>query len=197
MWMLHFNNIKKITFFLILWGLNLNIYASYVLIPMDKTQNNHLKAYGIAYFALEREVEVDWLLNFQGGSFMMKYSRIIENECNIRGVSYNIIADLQSTYILRSISSPEVNQDVVRLEKIPKIAIYSPRNKQPWDDAVTMALTYAEIPYDVVYDEEVLANLLHLYDWLHLHHEDFTGQYGKFYASFKNATWYKDQILIC
>lgn len=191
--MLHFNNIKKITLSLILCFATINIYASYILISMDETQNNHLKAYGIAYFALQGDLEVDWLLNFQGGSFMMKYNRIIENECNIRGVSYNIIADLQSTQILQSISSPEINQDVVRLEKVPKIAIYSPSNKQPWDDAVTMALTYAEIPYDVVYDEEVLANLLHLYDWLHLHHEDFTGQYGKFYVSFKNATWYKEQ----
>ena len=117
----------------------------------------------------------------------------IHGDKNIRGVSYQLIADVQSTQILQSIASPEVNQDVVRLEKAPKIAIYSPNNKQPWDDAVTLALAYAEIPYEVIYDDEVLSNLLPLYDWLHLHHEDFTGQYGKFYASFKNATWYKDQ----
>jgi hypothetical protein len=160
---------------------------------MDESQSNHLKAYGIAYFAIEREVKVDWLLNYQGGSFMIKYNKIIENECNIRGVSFNVIANLQSTQILQSIASPEVNQDVVRLEKAPKIAIYSPSNKQPWDDAVTLALAYAEIPYEVIYDEEVLSNLLPMYDWLHLHHEDFTGQYGKFYATFKNATWYKEQ----
>ena len=159
---------------------------------MDESQTNHLKAYGIAYYAIEKGTTVDWLLNYQGGSFMIKKHQNIENECNIRGVSYNIIADIQSTQILQSIASPSVNQDVVRLEKTPKIAIYSPKSKQPWDDAVTMALTYAEIPYEVVYDEEVLSNLLPLYDWLHLHHEDFTGQYGKFYASFKNATWYKE-----
>ena len=160
---------------------------------MDESQSNHLKAYGIAFYAIEREVKVNWLLNYQGGSFMIKYNKKIENECNIRGVSFNVIADVQSTQILQSISSPEVNQDVVRLEKAPKIAIYSPSNKQPWDDAVTLALAYAEIPYEVIYDEEVLSGLLPMYDWLHLHHEDFTGQYGKFYKTFKNATWYKDQ----
>ena len=115
---------------------------------------------------------------------------------NIRGVSFEIIADVQSTQILTSIASPEVNQDVVRLEKAPKVAIYSPKNKQPWDDAVTLALTYAEIPYEIVYDEEVLSGMLSLFDWLHLHHEDFTGQYGKFYAAFKNATWYKEQKIM-
>jgi len=170
----------------------LSAKASYILIPMDQSQSNHLKAYGIAYYALQNQIKVDWLLNYLGGSFMIKYHNKIEKECNIRGVSFNIIADIQSTSILESISSPSVNQDVVRLEKAPKIAIYSPKSKQPWDDAVTMALTYSEIPYDVVYDEEVLSNLLPLYDWLHLHHEDFTGQYGKFYVSFKNATWYKE-----
>ena len=159
---------------------------------MDKNQQNHLKAYGIAYYAIERNIKVDWLLNYQGGSFLIKQNRDIEKECKLRNVSYNIIADIQSTIILQSISSPEVNQDVVRLERAPKIAIYSPKNKQPWDDAVTMALSYAEIPYEVVYDTEVLNNLLPTYDWLHLHHEDFTGQYGKFYSSFKNATWYKE-----
>ena len=169
-----------------------NTNAAYMLIAMDNTQSNHLKAYGIAYYAIENSIKVDWLLNYRGGSFMIKQHQEIENECNIRGVNYSIIADIQSTNILKSISSPEVNQDVVRLEKAPKIAIYSPKNKQPWDDAVTMALTYAEIPYEVVYDEEVLNNLLPLYDWLHLHHEDFTGQYGKFYATFKSATWYKE-----
>ena len=160
---------------------------------MDESQSNHLKAYGIAYYAIERDVKVDWLLNYQGGSFMIKQHSAIENECNIRGVSYQLMADVQSTQILQSIASPEVNQDVVRLEQVPKIAIYSPSNKQPWDDAVTLALTYSEIPYEIVYDEEVLSGLLPMYDWLHLHHEDFTGQYGKFYASFKNATWYKEQ----
>ena len=193
MGMIHSRISKKLSLLLILCSSLFTANASYIFIPMDESQSNHLKAYGIAYYAIERDVKVDWLLNYQGGSFLIKQHGAIENECNIRGVSYQLIADVQSTQILQSIASPEVNQDVVRLEKAPKIAIYSPNNKQPWDDAVTLALTYAEIPYDVIYDEEVLSNLLPLYDWLHLHHEDFTGQYGKFYASFKNATWYKDQ----
>jgi len=191
--MLHSNLIKKLILFSLFCSIIVFAKAAYIFIPMDESQSNHLKAYGIAFYAIERDVKVDWLLNYKGGSFMIKQHAAIENECNIRGVSYQLIADLQSTQILQSIASPEVNQDVVRLEKAPKIAIYSPNNKQPWDDAVTLALTYAEIPYEVIYDEEVLVNLLPLYDWLHLHHEDFTGQYGKFYASFKNATWYKDQ----
>ncbi len=190
--MIHSKIIKKLSLLVFLYSISISVKASYILIPMDENQSNHLKAYGIAYYAIERNLTVDWLLNYQGGSFMLRYHKNVETECNIRGVSFNIIADIQSTKILQEISSPSVNQDVVRLEKAPKIAIYSPKSKQPWDDAVTLALTYAEIPYEVVYDEEVLSNLLPLYDWLHLHHEDFTGQYGKFYASFKNATWYKE-----
>ena len=160
---------------------------------MDDTQTNHLKAYSIAYWVLENQQEVDWLLNYRGGSFMIKNQALIEKECRIRGVSFQIIADVQSSQILREISRPEVNQDVVKLEKVPKIAVYSPKSKLPWDDAVTLALTYAEIPYDLVYDEEVIGGSLPLYDWLHLHHEDFTGQYGKFYAAYKNAEWYRKQ----
>lgn len=157
---------------------------------MDDTQSNHLKAYGITFLAIEKELNVNWLLNYKGGSFLIKTNSIIENECNIRNVTYKLIADLQATNILRSISSNEVNQESIRLEKVPRVAIYSPKNKQPWDDAVTLALTYSEIPYDIIYDEEVLNNLLPLYDWLHLHHEDFTGQYGRFYGAFKSAPWY-------
>lgn len=183
---------KKILTLIIVLSISISVNAAYIFIPMDENQQNHLKAYGIAYYAIERNIKVDWLLNYQGGSFLIKQNQDIETECKLRNVSYNIIADIQSTIILQSISSPEVNQDVVRLERVPKIAIYSPKNKQPWDDAVTMALSYAEIPYEVVYDTEVLNNLLPIYDWLHLHHEDFTGQYGKFYSSFKNATWYKE-----
>jgi hypothetical protein len=170
--------------------------AAYLLIPMDETQKNHLKSYGIAYWTLEQEVEVDWLLNYRGGSFMCKYHELIEQECLIRGVSYQIIADAQSTAILREISDPQVNMDVVKLHKAPRVAVYSPKHKQPWDDAVTLTLTYAEIPYDVVYDEEVLEGVLHLYDWLHLHHEDFTGQYGKFWRSFKGVAWYEEDVRI-
>ena len=160
---------------------------------MDNQQTNHLKAYGIAFLSIENEINVKWLLNYKGGSFLIKSNNFIENECKTRNVSYSLIADIQSNKILSDISRNDVNQEVISLEKAPKIAIYSPKNKQPWDDAVTLALTYAEIPYDIIYDEEVINNLLPLYDWLHLHHEDFTGQYGKFYASFKNASWYKEQ----
>ena len=167
--------------------------ASYVLIPMDNTQTNHLKAYGIAYNFLEQKIDVDWLLNYRGGSFMIKNHPNVVKECIVRNVAFKIIADVQSTEILSSISKPEINQDIIRLKKAPKVAIYSPSNKQPWDDAVTMALSYAEIPYDVIYDKEVLSGILPLYDWLHLHHEDFTGQYGKFYAMYKNASWYQEQ----
>jgi len=190
------HHIKSFKRYFLTLLLSLTIYlshASYILIPMDQNQTNHLKAYGIAFLAIQNEISINWLLNYKGGSFLIKNNELIENECNIRGVSYNIIADLQSNKILRDISSNEVNQEIIRLEKTPRVAIYSPKNKQPWDDAVTLALTYAEIPYDIIYDEEILSNLLPLYDWLHLHHEDFTGQYGKFYASFKNTTWYKDQ----
>ncbi|MCO5231236.1 MAG: hypothetical protein M9958_08775 [Chitinophagales bacterium] len=168
-------------------------YASYTLIPMDETQSNHLKAYGIAYLALEKGVDVDWLLNYKGGSFALKSSPIIEKECIIRGVKFQTIADATMTAILSEIAQPEENMDAVRLEKAPKIAVYSPPGKLPWDDAVTLVLTYAEIPYTVIYDTEILENKLALYDWLHLHHEDFTGQYGKFYASFHNAPWYIQQ----
>ena len=169
-------------------------HAAYLLIPMDETQQNHLKAYGIAYWILEKDVEVDWLLNYRGGSFMCKYHDLIEQECSVRGVSYEIIADAQSTAILMNISDPSVNMDAVELHKAPKIAVYSPKTKQPWDDAVTLVLTYAEIPYDVVYDEEVINMKLPLYDWLHLHHEDFTGQYGKFWARYRNAEWYINNV---
>ena len=170
------------------------LHAAYILIPMDYSQKNHLKAYGIAYWVLKSDVEVQWLLNYRGGSFMCPAAKAIENECNIRGVSYEIIADVRSSAILQEISNPEVNMDVVKLEKAPKVAVYSPKTKQPWDDAVTLALTYSEIPYDVVYDEDIMMDKLHLYDWLHLHHEDFTGQYGKFYGQYHNAPWYKEQV---
>lgn len=168
--------------------------AAYVLIPMDNNQKNHLKAYGIAYWTLQHKVEVDWLLNYRGGSFMMKYIKSIENECVIRGVSYEIIPDARSTAILTEISNPEVNMDIVKLEKPPKIAVYAPKTYQPWDDAVMLVLTYAEIPYDLIYDDEIIQGKLPLYDWLHLHHEDFTGQYGKFWFAYHNHSWYRKQV---
>ena len=189
----HFNIFKKQILLLIFLLCSSFSHASYILINMDDQQTNHLKAYGIAFLSIENEINVKWLLNYKGGSFLIKSNNFIENECKTRNVSYSLIADIQSNKILSDISRNDVNQEIISLEKAPKIAIYSPKNKQPWDDAVTLALTYAEIPYDIIYDEEVINNLLPLYDWLHLHHEDFTGQYGKFYASFKNASWYKEQ----
>lgn len=164
--------------------------ANYIFIPMDHGQTNHLKAYGIAYWILRTETEVDWLLNYRGGSFMCKYHPAIQNECMVRGVKYEIISDAQASNILAEIASPALNYDVMKLEKYPRIAVYSPKTAKPWDDAVTLALTYAEIPYDLIYDDEVMAGVLAKYDWLHLHHEDFTGQYGKFYASYSHAPWY-------
>ena len=168
--------------------------ASYILIPMDNSQKNHLKAYGVAFWLLTNQLEVDWLLNYRGGSFMFKQLPSIEKECTIRGVSYSVIADGQAAAILDEIAQPEANMDLVKLEKVPKMAVYSPKDKLPWDDAVTLVLTYAEIPYDVVYDEEILSGKLPLYDWLHMHHEDFTGQYGKFYAMYHTAPWYQEQV---
>ena len=180
--------------FLFITLISLSSKANYILIPMDETsQKNHMKSYGIAFWVLQNDIEVEWLLNYRGGSFMTKYYSTIEEECVIRGVSYEIIADVSANQIRSQISDPEVNQEVVKLEKSPKIAVYSPDGKQPWDDAVTLVLTYAEIPYDVVYDTEVVKGDLIKYDWLHLHHEDFTGQYGKFYRNYRNAPWYKKQ----
>ena len=171
-----------------------NIFASKILIPMDEeNQRNHLKAYGIAYWILQNEIEVEWLLNYRGGSFLVANYNSIQEECTIRGVTYELITDAKVNAIKTEISNPEVNMEVVKLEKAPKIAVYTPKGKQPWDDAVTLVLTYAEIPYDEIYDKEVIENQLFKYEWLHLHHEDFTGQYGKFYRNYKNAPWYKKQ----
>ena len=161
---------------------------------MDDTQKNHLKAYGIAYWSLKGELEINWLVNYRAGSFLIPNAKPVTNECTIRGVSYEIISDAQKNSILADIANPEVNQDAVKLEKAPKIAVYSPKIKQPWDDAVTLVLKYAEIPYEVVYDEEILSDKLKDYDWLHLHHEDFTGQYGKFYGQFNQAAWYQAEV---
>ncbi len=185
----------KRTVFLLIFSLAALItHAAYLLIPMDQAQKNHLKAYGVAYWILTNNVEVNWLLNYRGGSFMCKYAKEIENECVIRGVSYQVIADVQSTAILQEISEPSANMDIMELTKAPRIAVYTPPSRLPWDDAVTLVLTYAEIPFDKVYDEEVLTGALPLYDWLHLHHEDFTGQYGKFWASYRNASWYQEDV---
>ena len=182
---------KKFLIPLLLIFLSNSIWASFIYLPMnDSNQKNHLKAYGIVFYALEAGIKSKWLLNYDGGAFLIENNKLIENECKIRGVSYQIISDAKAQIILEEISSPSSNQDAVTLEKAPKIAVYSPKDKMPWDDAVTMVLTYAEIPFDVIYDKEVLEDKLLLYEWLHLHHEDFTGQYGKFYGAFKTAPWY-------
>lgn len=174
-------------------GLVLPTQASKLLLPMDEVQKNHLKAYGIAYWVLKNyQLEVDWLLNYRGGSFLFQHTQKFENELIIRGVSYEVISDAQAAQLEKQLSSPDVNMDLVKLQKPPKIAVYSPKTKQPWDDAVTLVLTYAEIPYETIFDDEVLDNKLPQYDWLHLHHEDFTGQMGKFWQH-RNYPWYQAQ----
>jgi len=174
-------------------GISLKSFASYILIPMDTYQSNHLKSYGIAYWILNQNQNIKWLLNYRGGAFLVPNSEQISRECQLRRVSYEVITDSKVNEILNQINSPSQNMEAVILEKAPKIAVYSPRGKQPWDDAVTLVLSYAEIPYDTVYDTEVINDGLLVYDWLHLHHEDFTGQYGKFYRTYKNSSWYINQ----
>lgn len=187
---------KRFTLSLALFALVLfRAAAAQVFIAMDETQKDHLKAYGIAYWVLQHQLEVDWLLNYRGGSFAFPHTPAIENEIRIRGVSYEVISDAQYQSILQQIAAPDANMDIVKLEKAPKIAIYSPKIKQPWDDAVMLVLTYAEIPYDQLFDEEVLDQKLLKYDWLHLHHEDFTGQYGKSFRWQWNQDWFQAQKL--
>jgi len=172
----------------------LNSQASQLLIPMDESQTNHLKAYGLSFYLLENGVVIEWLLNYRGGSFLTPHLVSIEEELVLRGISYEVLADGQVNRIKSEIGSPEVNMEVVQLEKAPKIAVYTPGGKQPWDDAVTLVLEYAGIPYEKIYDSTIIAGGLPEYDWLHLHHEDFTGQYGKFYAAFRSYPWYKKQV---
>ncbi|TDQ07564.1 hypothetical protein ATK78_3691 [Pedobacter metabolipauper] len=186
--------LKKASLTLLLLAITIVVKASSILIFMDQDQKNHLKAYGIAYWSIKQTANVDWLLNYRGGSFLIGYTKTVEDECKARGVSYQILADGKVTAILNEISDPQVNMEVVKLEKAPKMAVYSPKSKLPWDDAVTLVLTYAEIPYDVIYDDDVLKDKLSAYDWLHLHHEDFTGQYGRFWSSFRNAVWYREDV---
>jgi len=169
---------------------------SKILIPMDLKQTDHLKSYGIAYWILEKNGIVDWLLNFRGGSFITDYNEVVARECRIRGVYFEILSASESASIYAEVQREDNNQDVVRLEKAPRIAVYAPPGFKPWDDAVTLALEYAEIPYTKVWDEEVLSGKLSEFDWLHLHHEDFTGQYGKFYGSYSHAQWYIEQQLL-
>ncbi|HCQ13274.1 asparagine synthetase B [Flavobacterium sp.] len=168
--------------------------ANFILLPMDEvSQKNHLKAYGITFWCLDKQYKASWLLNYRGGSFLLPDAPEIRKECQIRNVSFEILSDSEANQILDEIASPSQNMETVVLEKAPKVAVYTPKGKQPWDDAVTMVLTYAEIPFTPIYDEEVLNDQLILYDWLHLHHEDFSGQYGKFFGAYKNAPWYIEQ----
>lgn len=184
-------SMKTLIFVLGLFLLSIQGFASQILIPMDAdSQQNHLKAYGITYFALQNNLKVQWLLNYRGGSFLISDTESLQRECKIRGVSFEVLSDSNAESILEEIQSPSRNMEAVILEKAPKIAVYAPTGNKPWDDAVTMVLTYAEIPYETIYDEEVLGDALILYDWLHLHHEDFTGQYGKFYRNYRTAPWY-------
>jgi len=184
---------RTTTLLLTLLLLSFSSIASTILIPMDASQKDHLKSYGIAFWALTKNVPVDWLLNYRGGSFAIQHTPQLENELIVRGVSYSVISDAQYNSVLQEVAAPDANMDVVKLEKAPKVAVYTPKTKMPWDDAVTLVLTYAEIPYDILYDEEIVKGDLPKYDWLHLHHEDFTGQYGKFYASYRHYPWYQEQ----
>jgi hypothetical protein len=185
--------LKRFFFLLFLFQAGIS-WSSSILIPMDaEGQSDHLKAYGIAYWVLEKGQEIQWLLNYRGGSFVLPYGETIVRECQIRGVSFEIVSDSALSQLLAEIESPSQNSAAVLLEKAPKIAVYSPQDKQPWDDAVTLVLTYAEIPYTTIYDKEVLDDGLAAFDWLHLHHEDFTGQYGKFYRAYRSEPWYIEQ----
>lgn len=157
-------------------------------------QKQHLKAYGVAFASLKLNISVDWLLNYRGGSFAIEQNDPIERLCKLRGVNYDIISDAQYLGIVEKISSPDNNEDIIKLEKAPKVAVYTPPGKHPWDDAVTLVLEYAEIPFDKVYDDEALDQKLPEYDWLHLHHEDFTGQYGKFWGAYRYASWYQEDV---
>ncbi len=188
--------LKRCSALILLWCMTTAyVHAGKLYIPMSAdNQTNHLKAYGIAYLALKAGMPVDWLLNYDGGAFAMDQNAELEKSCKLRGVDYTIMPDAQFDAILQKIGDPDFNGDVIKLEKAPKIAVYTPKSKLPWDDAVTMALEYAEIPYDKVYDDELLEDKLHEYDWLHLHHEDFTGQYGKFWGAYQNAKWYIEDV---
>jgi len=186
--------IKSIIILIFLFFCSLSGQAAYLLVPMDNSQTNHLKAYGIAYWALQKGNTLEWLLNYRGGSFLIPYFEDIQQECVLRGIRTEIIPDASRLQILDEIARPDVNMDVIKMEKAPKIAVYAPVDKQPWDDAVIMALDYAEIPYDRIYDGEIIEGKLKNYDWLHLHHEDFTGQYGRFYKAFNHMIWYQKQV---
>jgi hypothetical protein len=186
----------RIILFSFLFLISFSGRSTQLLIPMDEAQTDHLKSYGIAFWCLENGITVEWLLNYRGGSFLVPHLKLLEEELILRNVRYQVLAEGQVNLIRTEISNPEVNMEIVQLEKAPKIAVYTPPNKQPWDDAVTLVLEYAEIPYDKIYDSAIVMGLLPKYDWLHLHHEDFTGQYGKFYANARYQAWYQEQVAV-
>lgn len=196
MYLGNINRIPKLISILFLLTLATNSFASFILMPMDLKQSNHLKAYGITYWVIDQGVEAFWLLNYRGGSFVIPNTAEFEKECKTRGVSYQVISASEFIQIKAEIADPEKNEEVIKLEQAPKIAVYTPEfnekgeRVQPWDDAVTLALTYAEIPFEKIYDREIISGILPKYDWLHLHHEDFTGQYGKFYRGQHTQPWY-------
>ncbi|MDE5420541.1 hypothetical protein L3049_21325 [Labilibaculum sp. DW002] len=185
---------RRLVLLLFVGMISYTSYSASLLIQMDDSQKNHLKAYGIAFWTLEKDYQIHWLLNYKGGSFLLPFHKEIQDECQVRGVSFSVLSDISAQQVLEDIASDERNMEAMKLEKIPLMAVYSPKGKKPWDDAVTLALSYAEIPYDLIYDDEVMKGELSKYDWLHLHHEDFTGQHGKFYTSYRNMKWYKDEV---
>jgi hypothetical protein len=190
----HFKDIAMKYLIILFVSITFSVKSAHILIPMDNTQTNHLKAYGAAFWMLEKDLVIEWLLNYRGGSFLCPQLKAVEQELVLRGIRYEVISDGQANNIKNQIANPDVNQEVIQLEKAPKIAVYTPKGTMPWDDAVTMVLEYAEIPYDKIYDSAIVMGVLPKYDWLHLHHEDFTGQYGKFYSAYRNYPWYKQQV---
>src|SRR4030067_1907224 len=190
-WIKYSRLLQALTVFLLLFLCTGVSLAQKILIYMDDKQSDHLRAYGVAYWTLQQGQKVEWLLNYRGGSFMTNFSQTLGDRCNLQGVSYSVIDLSQAGAIYQEIEKN--NMEVVLLEKVPKVGVYVPPNKEPWDDAVRLALEYAEIPYETVWDEEVLKGEIYKFDWLHLHHEDFTGQYGKFYSAFRTAPWYQEE----
>ncbi len=182
-----------ITIFSISFSIQINAQQR-VIIPMDGGQSNHLKAYGIIFNHVADGESGMWLLNYKGGSFLTTNSADIVRKARIKNVTINVISEAEAAQILSDIEQPNTNMSAINLEKVPEIAVYTPPGTPPWDDAVTLALEYAEIPFDEVYDEEVLSGKLSDYDWLHLHHEDFTGQFGKFWGMYRNAPWYISRV---
>lgn len=179
---------------ILLLGVPKPSWAQQLLIPMDESQSNHLKAYGLLFNHLKDGAKATWLLNYRGGSFLTSSNQELIRTARIKNIHIEIISESQAAQIIQTIESPGSNTSVVNLEKAPRIAVYTPDQALPWDDAVTLALSYAEVEYDKIWDIEVLNGSLENYDWLHLHHEDFTGQYGKFWASYRNNPWYITQV---